>query len=175
MTTLVVSDLHLSGAQPQITAQFQAFLSGTARQATSLYILGDLFEAWLGDDDTDLHNATVTAALCDLTRSGVVLYCMYGNRDFLLGPGFCARTGANLLTDPTILEQDGRRLLLTHGDALCTDDVPYQKLRALVRNPRLQRRFLSLGLRTRRLLVGEAREGSEAHTTLAVDGADGRQ
>jgi UDP-2,3-diacylglucosamine hydrolase len=164
MTTLIVSDLHLHPSQPEITAQFRDFLATIARDADALYVLGDLFEAWLGDDDECPHNAAVSAAFAELSASGVALYFMHGNRDFLLGPAFCARTGGTLLTDPTVLEVDGRRLLLTHGDALCTDDVPYQKLRALVRNPRLQRSFLRLSLATRSALAGEARQGSQDHT-----------
>jgi len=165
MTTLIVSDLHLDRSHPAITAQFREFLGNEARTATALYVLGDLFEAWLGDDDPCPHKAAVIGAFADLTRAGVALYFMHGNRDFLLGSGFCERTGGALLTDPTVLEVDGRRLLLTHGDALCTDDVPYQKLRALVRDPRLQRRFLGLPIAERTALAGEARQGSQAHTS----------
>ena len=168
MTTLIVSDLHLDRSHPAITAQFREFLGAQARGADALYVLGDLFEAWLGDDDPCPHKASVMDAFADLTRAGVALYFMHGNRDFLLGAGFCERTGGTLLTDPTVLQVEGRRALITHGDALCTDDVPYQQLRALVRDPRLQRRFLALGLGARAALAGEARQGSQAHTSTQL-------
>lgn len=164
MAALVISDLHLSSAEPEITARCLRFLEGTARAATALYILGDLFESWLGDDDPDPGIEQVARALAGVSAGGVALYLMHGNRDFLLGNGFAAATGATLLTDPTIVTHAGCRLLMTHGDALCVDDVPYQKLRATVRDPALQRAFLRLPLRTRAAVIGEARAGSKAHT-----------
>lgn len=164
MTALVISDLHASSADPAIGERLIDFLDGTARRADALYVLGDLFESWLGDDDPSPANAPVLAAFKRLTTGGVALYFMHGNRDFLVGPGFAAATGATLLRDPTIVLHDGVRLLMTHGDALCVDDVPYQKLRATVRDPALQRAFLRLSVKTRAAVVGEARAGSEAHT-----------
>lgn len=163
MTTLVVSDLHLDPSRPEIAAQFQAFLRGPARDSAALYVLGDLFEAWVGDD-AGTHRDTVDA-LRAAAGSGVELYFMHGNRDFLLGERFCRETGGTLLTDPTIVEADGRRALLTHGDALCTDDTPYQRLRALVRDPAFQAQFLSLSVAQREALASEARAGSRAHTS----------
>jgi UDP-2,3-diacylglucosamine hydrolase len=165
MTALVVSDLHLDGARPEIAQQFAGFLAAEAYRARALYILGDLFEVWIGDDDPDPHKRGVIAALRRLTGTGVALYLMHGNRDFLLGERFCAETGGSLLTDPTVVEIDGRRALLTHGDALCTDDVPYQRLRALVRDPAWQAQFLALSVAQRQALAVEARAGSKAHTT----------
>jgi UDP-2,3-diacylglucosamine hydrolase len=165
MTALVISDLHLDAARPEIAAQFGAFLAGEARQARALSILGDLFESWLGDDDPDPELERVVSALADVAGSGVALYVMHGNRDFLIGAGFARATGATLLTDPTIVTHAGCRLLMTHGDALCVDDVPYQKLRATVRDPALQRTVLRLPLRTRATVIGDAREGSKAHTS----------
>ncbi len=164
MAVLIVSDLHLDRAHPEITAHFLRFLNEQARTASALYVLGDLFEVWLGDDDTCAHKAKVTQAFADLSRDGVALYFMHGNRDFLLGADFCKRSGGQLIDDPTLIQTQGQRVLLTHGDALCTDDIPYQKLRALVRNPSLQRRFRALSLKTRDNLAGEARQGSKAHT-----------
>ena len=165
MTLLVVSDLHLDAARPEIARQFEAFLEGPARAARVLYILGDLFEVWIGDDDPDPHKRAVIAALRKLSDCGVKLYFMHGNRDFLLGERFCRETGGEFLTDPSIAAAHGERVLLTHGDALCTDDAPYQRLRALVREPRWQKQFLALSVAQRETLAAEARAGSKAHTS----------
>lgn len=164
MTALVISDLHVSPAEPAIGARLVEFLEGQARTASVLYILGDLFESWLGDDDPCPHHRAITEALGALTASGVSLYFMHGNRDFLVGNDYMNAIGATLLTDPTIVTYDGVRLLMTHGDALCVDDVPYQKLRATVRDAKLKRSFLRLSLSTRSALIGDARAGSQAHT-----------
>lgn len=164
MHTLVVSDLHLDPSHPEITAQFLRFLDGEARHAAALYVLGDLFEAWVGDDDPTPHHRDVVRGLRAAADAGVALHFMHGNRDFLLGERFCAETGGHLLADPTIVASGGTRVLLTHGDALCTDDTPYQRLRALVRNPEFQAQFRALGLGQRQALANEARAGSRAHT-----------
>jgi len=164
MSTLFVSDLHLDAAFPDAIAQFEALLAGPAREAEALYILGDLFEAWVGDDDDDPGRERACAALRGLAAGGVAVFVMHGNRDFLLGSGFEQRTGARLLADPTVIELGGERVLLTHGDALCTADVSYQRLRAIVRRPRWQRRLLRLPLAARRALSSAARAGSKAHT-----------
>jgi UDP-2,3-diacylglucosamine hydrolase len=163
MTTYVVSDLHLDPARPEIAAQFHAFLAGPARHAEALYVLGDVFEAWIGDD-AHAHSDTI-AALRGTTDAGVALHFMHGNRDFLLGEEFCRAAGGSLLTDPTVVEAHGQRALLTHGDALCTDDTPYQRLRALVRDPVWQNQFLALSLAQREALASEARAGSREHTS----------
>ncbi len=165
MTLLVVSDLHLDAARPEIAEQFDAFLAGRARAARALYVLGDLFEVWIGDDDPDPHKRAIVASLKALSDAGVKLYFMRGNRDFLLGERFCRDTGGELLTDPSIATAHGKRVLLTHGDALCTDDAPYQRLRALVREPRWQTQFLALSVTQRESLAAEARAGSKAHTS----------
>ena len=164
ISALFVSDLHLDPSQPQVTAQFLELLAGRARRAPALYVLGDLFEAWLGDDDPCPDYQPVIAAFRALADAGVALYFMHGNRDFLLGERFAAATGGTLLADPTIATCDGRRMLLTHGDALCTDDLGYQKLRGIVRDPDWQARFLALKLAARRTLVSEARAASREHT-----------
>jgi UDP-2,3-diacylglucosamine hydrolase len=164
VTALVVSDLHLDPARPEIAAQFRAFLAGEARTARALYVLGDLFEVWIGDDDPEPHKRAVIADLRALADAGVALYFLHGNRDFLLGTRFCEETGGQLLTDPTVVELHGRRALVTHGDALCTDDAPYQRLRALVRDPLWQAQFLALSIGQRQALAREARAGSKAHT-----------
>jgi UDP-2,3-diacylglucosamine hydrolase len=165
---LFVSDLHLDALAPQAIEQFLWFLGLHAAQAEALYILGDLFEAWIGDDDPEPQKGRVCEGLRALTRRGVACFVMHGNRDFLLGEGFCARTGSVLLPDPVIVELEGERVLLTHGDALCTDDHPYQELRSTVRNVQWQRRFLELPLAVRASLAAQARAGSRAHTSRAV-------
>ena len=168
MARLFVSDVHLDAAAPQATDQFVDFLSAEAAAAEALYILGDLFEAWVGDDDEEPANERVCHALRTLTGRGVACFALHGNRDFLLGPGFCERSGCRLLTDPVIAQLDGERVLLTHGDALCTDDHPYQELRSIVREPAWQQRFLALPRAHRELLADEARAGSRRHTARTV-------
>ena len=168
MARLFVSDVHLDSGAPQATAQFLSFLRDEAARAEALYILGDLFEAWVGDDDEEPGNEQVCRALRELTTAGVACFALHGNRDFLLGEGFCARSGCRVLTDPVIAQLDGERVLLTHGDALCTDDHPYQELRSIVRDRAWQRRFLALPRAHREALADEAREGSRRHTARTV-------
>jgi UDP-2,3-diacylglucosamine hydrolase len=168
MARLFVSDLHLDAASPEATEQFLSFLSTEAAHAEALYILGDLFEAWVGDDDRDPGNERVCRALRALTASGVACFALHGNRDFLLGSGFCERTGCQLLPDPAIAQLGGERVLITHGDALCTDDHAYQELRSIVREPAWQRRFLALPRAHREQLAHEARAGSRRHTARTV-------
>lgn len=168
MTTLFVSDLHLDAQHPEITRQFLDFLAGEATRAESLYILGDLFEVWIGDDDPDPEKQRVVAGLKALTSQGVPCYIMHGNRDFLLGERFCADSGCRLLEDPTIITLHGARVLTMHGDALCTDDHAYQKLRAMVRDPGWQEMFLALSHAQRQMLAEQARAGSKAHIAQAM-------
>jgi UDP-2,3-diacylglucosamine hydrolase len=165
---LFVSDVHLDATAPEATEQFLAFLRTEAARAAALYILGDLFEAWVGDDDQEPANTAVCQGLRGLTAGGVACFVLHGNRDFLLGAGFCERSGCRLLSDPVIAELDGERVLVTHGDALCTDDHAYQELRSIVREPDWQRRFLALPRTHRELLADEARAGSRRHTTRTV-------
>ena len=164
MTRLFISDVHLDAGSPQAVEQFLELLQTHAARAQALYILGDLFEAWIGDDDPDAAKARVQAGLRALTGSGVACFVLHGNRDFLLGGEFCRRTGCRLLTDPVVAEIDGERVLITHGDALCTDDHPYQELRSIVRTARWQRKFLALPLADRERLANRARSGSRQHT-----------
>jgi UDP-2,3-diacylglucosamine hydrolase len=164
MARLFVSDVHLDTQAPQATQQFLAFLRAQAARAQALYILGDLFEAWVGDDDQDPQKEQVTAALSALRDAGVPCFVLHGNRDFLLGSEFCARSGCILLDDPF----DGEPVMLTHGDALCTDDHSYQELRSTVRDASWQRRFLALPRVQRELLANEARAGSKRHTARTV-------
>jgi UDP-2,3-diacylglucosamine hydrolase len=161
---LFISDLHIEAGRPAITEQFLAFLQGEARGADALYILGDLFESWVGDDAADAGQIEAIAGLRSLTGGGVPCFVMHGNRDFLLGRQFCAMSGASLLPDPVIITLYGEPVLVTHGDALCTDDRAYQRLRATVRDADWQRQFLALPAAARRALAGAARVGSQAHT-----------
>ena len=169
MATLFVSDLHLDAMEPAAGAQFIEFLRTRANDAEALYILGDLFESWIGDDDEDTHRAGICDALRALCARGVPCYVMHGNRDFLLQQGFARRSGTLLLADPVIIDLYGQRALLTHGDALCTADRPYQLLRGVVRDPLWQRRFLGLALSLRRSLAQQARDGSRRHTRNTAD------
>ncbi len=165
MTTLFISDLHLDGSRPDITAQFLDFLAHDARHAEALYILGDLFELWIGDDDPDPEKRRIVAALASLTASGVRCAVMRGNRDFLLGKRFSADTGCQLIEDGTIVDLYGQPVLLMHGDTLCTDDHAYQRLRRIVRNPFVQWVLRHLSLKRRNALAAQIREGSKAHIT----------
>jgi len=167
VTRLFASDLHLDPSRPDITGQFLEFLRGPAREAQALYLLGDLFEAWLGDDAPDALGERVAVGLAELAASGTAIFVMQGNRDFLLGEAFCRRAGAQWLPDPVVARFGATRVLLTHGDALCTGDAAYQRLRALVRDPGVQRRFLALPLDRRRALAMQARAGSRQHLRQA--------
>ena len=161
--TLFISDLHLDAERPDITSQFLEFIEREARKAAALYILGDLFEAWIGDDDPDADKRRVIAALRSLTDSGVPVYFIHGNRDFLIGRRFAAETGVKLLADGTSIELYGRRVLLMHGDTLCIDDPAYQRLRRIVRNPLVQFILRRLTLKQRLNLAARMRAGSKAH------------
>jgi UDP-2,3-diacylglucosamine hydrolase len=163
VTTLFISDLHLDGARPDITGQFLDFLDREARRAQALYILGDLFEAWIGDDDPDPDKRRVLQGLRSITSAGVKTFLIHGNRDFLIGKRFCRETGVELLNDGTLIDVYGRRVLLMHGDLLCTDDHAYQRLRRIVRNPIVQFILRRLSLRQRQRLAERMREGSKEH------------
>src|SRR5450631_111913 len=164
MATLFISDLHIDASSRQIIGQFTGCLQMQARAADALYILGDLFDSWVGDDAPDEGQRAAIAAIKALTSSGVPCFVMHGNRDFLLGARFCADTGARILPDPLIVTLYGEPVLVMHGDALCTDDRAYQRLRATVRDANWQRQFLALSVKARRALAGAARVGSQAHT-----------
>lgn len=162
MITAFVSDLHLSPERPAIAEAFTNFLRGGAAGANSLYILGDLFEFWAGDDTLDEpFNHAVAAALRDLHDDGVAVHVMHGNRDFLLGPRFAAASGARLLADTAVIDLYGERTLLMHGDTLCTEDRRYQAFRAKVRRPAVQKLFLSLPRSLRLAIARRARRLSE--------------
>ena len=160
--SIFVSDLHRTPDRPRATGQFFEFLAGPAAQAASVYVLGDLFEHWVGDDDlADPFNAQVADALRGLASRGVVLHFMQGNRDVLAGPAFAARCGATLIDDPQLIDLHGTRTLIMHGDTLCTDDVEYQKFRAYAHDPESQRKFLAQPLAERRRQILGYRADSE--------------
>lgn len=167
MTTLFISDLHLDPRRPHIVDLFTELLAGEARRADALYILGDLFESWIGDDDDAALAARVAEATRALRDSGVPVWFMHGNRDFLLGADYATRAGMTLLADPSVVEIGGEHVLLMHGDTLCTDDVEYLKFRALVRDPRWQAQFLAKPLAERRAFAAQARGESRKHTSAA--------
>jgi len=167
MTTLLISDLHLDPRRPRILDLFADLLAGEARRADALYILGDLFDSWIGDDDDAALAAQVAQATRALRDSGVPIWFMHGNRDFLLGADYAARAGMSLLADPSVVELGGERVLLMHGDTLCTDDTEYLKFRALVRDPRWQAQFLAKPLAERRAFAAQARGESRRHTSAA--------
>jgi len=169
MTTLFISDLHLDASRPRITQLFLDFMKHEPRSAEALYILGDFFEVWLGDDDPDPHHAQVMGAVHELADSGVPVYFMHGNRDFLIGADFAQRTGVQLLHDPTVVELSGILTLLMHGDTLCTDDLEYQAFRKMVRDPARQKAFLATSLAERRAFVTHARAASGLSTAQKAE------
>lgn len=159
MATLFLSDLHLSADTPEFNARFGAVLEQHAGRLDALYLLGDVFEAWLGDDDDTLFVRDMVARLAAFSRQ-TPLYVMRGNRDFLLGLRFARETGAVLLNDPTRVSLYGRDYLLSHGDALCTDDIAYQRYRAKIRQPWRQTLLRALPLRLRRGIASYLRQRS---------------
>ncbi len=162
MTTLFISDLHLEEARPDITDAFLAFLKTRAMGVEQLYILGDFFEAWIGDDERTPLQEQVAQALKAVSDSGTRIFLMHGNRDFLIGEDFCHRAGATLLDDPTVIDLYGTPALLMHGDSLCTADVEYQKFRANMRNPQMQKMMLARPLKDRQQMARQLRELSTA-------------
>lgn len=171
-TTLFISDLHLCASRPHTTELLLDFLGSTARGARALYVLGDLFEYWAGDDDLDdPHHRQVCAAFHALAESGTPVALIHGNRDFLLGEKFAHAAGMALLNDPFVTEIHGRRVLLTHGDTLCTDDIEYQKFRQQVRDPAWQQAFLAQPLAARKTQIEALRMRSEtekSHKSEAI-------
>jgi UDP-2,3-diacylglucosamine hydrolase len=164
MHSIFVSDLHLSPERPRINQVFFEFAAGTAARAETVFILGDLFDCWVGDDDlAEPFNASVADALSRLSGRGVKLRLMQGNRDVLLGEAFARRCGAELIADSTLIDLYGTKTLIMHGDTLCTDDVKYQKFRSWARNPVIQRLFLCLPLALRRAQMRHMRAESEKH------------
>lgn len=170
MTIWFISDLHLDASRPAITSQLLDFLRQVEGKAEALYILGDFFEYWVGDDALDTPHARVfqpvVQALRRVSASGVKLYFQHGNRDFLVGEAFAAATGCSLLPEYHVLDLYGTRTLLLHGDSLCTDDVEYQQVRKLFRNLQWQQQFLALPLDER---IRQA-EAMRAQSRMSMQG-----
>ncbi|MFV3369196.1 UDP-2,3-diacylglucosamine diphosphatase [Pseudomonas sp. NY15435] len=166
MSVLFISDLHLEAERPDITRAFLHFLSTRARTAKALYILGDFFEAWIGDDGMDEFQHSIARALRELSDSGTRIYLMHGNRDFLIGKAFCREAGCTLLRDPSLIDLGGEKVLLMHGDSLCTLDEAYVKLRRWLRNPLTLFILRNLPLATRHKLARKLRKESRAQTSM---------
>jgi UDP-2,3-diacylglucosamine hydrolase len=167
MGTLFISDLHLEDSRPQMTQLLLRLLDGTAREADALYILGDLFEYWIGDDALSPTAETVAKGIRELVDSGVPCFFLHGNRDFLLGTDFARLSGFQLLPETLILDLYGTPTLLLHGDTLCTDDVEYQAFRKQVRDPAWQAAFLGQPVTERLRVAQQARDASKQHTSSA--------
>ncbi|MBU0922017.1 MAG: UDP-2,3-diacylglucosamine diphosphatase [Pseudomonadota bacterium] len=163
---LLISDLHLEEERPDITRAFLHFLATRACQAEALYILGDFFEVWIGDDAMTPFQQSIADALRALSERGTRIYLMHGNRDFMLGKGFCRAAGCTLLGDPSVVELGGERVLLMHGDSLCTRDEGYMRLRRLLRNPLSLFILRHLPLSTRRKLARKLRNESRVQTRM---------
>ena len=168
-TTLFISDLHLSAERPGITTLLLDFLRERAARARALYVLGDLFEVWLGDDAIHPAYQPVLAGFRALAAADVPVYVMHGNRDFLLGAGFEKLSGCQLIDEPALIELNGEPSLLLHGDVLCTDDVEYQQFRAHVRNPETQRQFLAMTIEQRIATARQFRDASREHTSQKAE------
>lgn len=166
MTLLFVSDIHLSESRPEITESFEELLATEARRADGVYILGDLFEFWAGNDAASPFEQSVIKALRALADTGVPIFFMHGNRDFLIDREFATSTGCHLLPDPSVITLGDTRVALSHGDLLCTDDKAYQRFRRIVHNRWIQRAFLALSASRRRALAARIR----ARTRLATQG-----
>lgn len=174
--TYFISDLHLQAAQPALTDLFLRFLAMQMDDVEALYILGDFFEAWIGDDDESEFITKIKQALKQVASRGVEIYLMAGNRDFLLGQRFAQAAGCHLLSDPTVIDLYGQHILLTHGDVLCSDDVKHQKFRRLTQNSLVKSLFLALPLSWRRNIATQIRRKSQARTqSLAMNIMDVNQ
>jgi len=165
--TIFISDLHLDASRPAVTGLFLTFLEAQREQAKALYILGDLFEAWIGDDAVPAEHPILTGMRRFAEQ--VPLYVMHGNRDFLLGERFAAAVGAKLLPDPSVVDLYGTPTLLMHGDSLCTDDRDYQQFRAMVRNPAWQQAFLAMSVPERLNMAKQARSESSSRNSALDD------
>ncbi|WP_095161717.1 UDP-2,3-diacylglucosamine diphosphatase [Pseudomonas sp. Irchel 3F5] len=166
---LLISDLHLQEERPDITRAFVDLLDGRARHAEALYILGDFFEAWIGDDAMTPFQTSICQALRALSDSGTQVFLMHGNRDFLLGQAFCQAAGCTLLADPSVVEMGGEPVLLMHGDSLCTRDLAYMKMRRYLRNPLSLWILRHLPLSTRQKLARKLRSESRAQTRMKAN------
>lgn len=160
--TLFISDLHLQESRPDITATLLHFLKANQGQSDALFILGDLFEVWIGDDDVSELKSTIARALAAFNRAGSWIFIAHGNRDFLIGPDYAEQCGATLIEDPYILSSESDSVVLLHGDQLCIDDSEYMKFRNQVRDPDWQREFLAKSLDFRRAFASQARQQSQS-------------
>lgn len=163
---LLISDLHLHEERPDITGAFLAFLEQHAKQAQALYILGDFFEVWLGDDAISPFQRSIADALSAVAATGTQIYLMHGNRDFLIGDDFCHLADCQLLKDPSLVKLAGEPMLLMHGDSLCTSDKSYIRLRRVLRNPLVLFVLRNLPLRVRQRLAGDLRQKSKTSTRM---------
>ncbi|KQQ54583.1 UDP-2,3-diacylglucosamine hydrolase [Pseudomonas sp. Leaf127] len=166
---LLISDLHLEEERPDITRAFLDLLAGPARTAQALYILGDFFEVWIGDDAMSPFQTSICQALRALSDSGTPLFLMHGNRDFMLGQRFCKAAGCTLLPDPSVVSLNGEQVLLMHGDSLCTRDVGYIKMRRVLRNPLVLFILRHLPLRTRHKLARKLRNESRTQVSMKTN------
>lgn len=166
---LLISDLHLEEQRPDITGAFLALLDGRAREAEALYILGDFFEAWIGDDAMSSYQLSICRALRVLSDSGTKIFLMHGNRDFMIGRAFCKAAGCALLPDPSVVQLNGEPVLLMHGDSLCTRDEGYMRMRRYLRNPITLFVLRHLPLSTRHKLARKLRSESRAQTRMKAN------
>lgn len=166
---LLISDLHLEEGRPDITRAFHGLLAGRARTAESLYILGDFFEAWIGDDAMSPFQRSICQALRALSDSGTKVFLMHGNRDFMIGKAFCKAAGCTLLKDPSVVNFNGEPVLLMHGDSLCTRDEAYMRMRRYLRNPMTLWVLRHLPLSTRHKLARKLRSESRAQTRMKAN------
>ncbi len=169
MRTLFISDLHLHESRPQLTRAFFRFLEEQAKGAEALYILGDFFDAWIGDDDDAELGLDVAQRLKQLSNSGTRVYLMHGNRDFLLGNQFASAAGATLIAEFTVIDLYGTPTILLHGDSLCTKDIAYQQFRLIARNTNWQQQQLSQPLAVRRQIAAQLREKSQSMNSLKAE------
>ncbi len=163
---LLISDLHLEQERPDISRAFLHFLESRASESEALYILGDFFEVWIGDDAISPFQRSIAQALRQLSDSGTRIYLMHGNRDFMIGQAFCREAGCTLLRDPSLVELAGEKVLLMHGDSLCTQDAAYIRLRRWLRNPLALFILRNLPLATRHKLASKLRKESREQTRL---------
>tara|TARA_R110001592_G_scaffold191405_3_gene437620 strand:+ start:9592 stop:10326 length:735 start_codon:yes stop_codon:yes gene_type:complete len=163
MSTYFISDLHLEESRPDITEAFLSFMDAIQGSARVLYILGDFFESWIGDDENTALQVTIKQRLKAFTDQGAVLFFMHGNRDFLIGNDFAKETGCTILEDPCLVDLAGESVLLMHGDSLCTADTSYMKFRATIRNPAFLEPFLKRPIEERKITAQQLRAMSQAN------------
>lgn len=169
MITLFISDLHLDASRPDITAAFERFMSQVAPNSEALYILGDFFEVWIGDDDHNDFNQKIIELLKTYSDSGKKLFFMVGNRDFLIGNEFIGQCGATLLNDPTAIDLYGTPTLLMHGDSMCTKDAEYMAFRQQARSPEWQQQLLAQPIEARRAIAKQLREQSKSMSSMKAE------